>query len=506
MSTNRGTTTTLIVGLAAAYAAVRLWRLTASCLWFDEIFSVHAAEHSWTSILGFIAQDLIHPPLFYLFLKVWIAIGGEGVLWLRLLPVIFSVTALIPFLLLMRELKRGRMVTVLALSFIAFNGSLIKYAQEVRMYSLLMCVSLFSIWLFSRYFIKGKGLVPLIIINIVMVYTHYFGWFMVVSEVAAIVIFQRIKIRAILIMLGSTLVAFLPWAVAVISFARAGAEIGQNIGWMQKPSLTNLVQLILSLVEPFYFATSNAVPYSIYKISLPILLLLAAGATLFCVKWNRNKASAGTEPLWMLIIFVGMPVVIAFAASWLLPYSIWGTRHLIIIFVPLAIILAIAVCEVEQSKVRISVISLVVLFTGYALLLTFQRETEQYSWCAWEPLTLNGGLPANATIYSGEDLVAYHLWFANRSTPERKIVRVEGLNGVKEDKAYFLPRGFGSIERVSVDVLDENRFWMAFRIKSWDPDAPFISDLRDRGYRVGTPQIIDSKGEQAVLVEFLRNR
>ena len=505
MSKNRVITTTLIVGLAIAYAATRLWRFTASCLWFDEIFSVHAAEHSWNSILGFIAQDLIHPPLFYLFLKLWIGIGGEDVFWLRLLPVIFSIAALVPFLLLTRELKRDRAVTILALTFIAFNGSLIKYAQEVRMYSLLMCLSLFSMWLFSRYFIKGKGLVPLIIINIVMVYSHYFGWLVVVSEVAAIVIFQRIKIRAILIMFGSTLLAFLPWAIAVISFARSGAEVGQNIGWMQKPSLVNIIQLVLSLVEPFYFAASNADPFSIYKVSLPILLILATAFVLFCVRWNRNKTSADYEPLWLLIIFAGIPVFIAFAASWLLPYSVWGTRHLIIIFVPLAILFAIAACAVEQNAVRISVISFVVLFTGYAFVLTAHRETAQYSWCAWEPLTFTADVPANAKIYSGEDLVAYHLWFANRSMPDRKVIRVDGLNGVNEDKAYFLPRGFDEIEKFSVEDANEKQFWIAFRTKAWDPNAAFLNELRGKGYRVGTPQIIDSKGEQAVLVEFSKN-
>jgi len=89
--------------------------------------------------------------------------------------------------------------------------------------------------------------------------------------------------------------------------------------------------------------------------------------------------------------------------------------------------------------------------------------------------------------------------------PERRIIRVEGLNGVKEDKAYFLPRGFESIEKVSVDAIDENQFWVAFRKKNWDPNATFINDLRDRGYRVGTPQIVDSKNEQAILVEFSKN-
>src|SRR6188768_330726 len=83
--------------LVVIYAAVRCWGLTASCLWFDEIFGVHAAEHSWDSLLSFVALDLIHPPLFYVLLKLWIGVGGEALGWLRAFPVIFAVAALIPF-------------------------------------------------------------------------------------------------------------------------------------------------------------------------------------------------------------------------------------------------------------------------------------------------------------------------------------------------------------------------------------------------------------------------
>jgi hypothetical protein len=55
----------LIGFLCLLYAAVRLWRLTDACIWFDEIFGVHAAEHTWGEMWWFVAQDLIHPPLFY---------------------------------------------------------------------------------------------------------------------------------------------------------------------------------------------------------------------------------------------------------------------------------------------------------------------------------------------------------------------------------------------------------------------------------------------------------
>ena len=92
----------LLVGL---YVAARLWRLTGSCLWFDELFGVHAARHSWAGLWRFTASDLIHPPLSYALLKVWTAAGGESLLWLRLFPVVASAAALVPLLLLARELR-----------------------------------------------------------------------------------------------------------------------------------------------------------------------------------------------------------------------------------------------------------------------------------------------------------------------------------------------------------------------------------------------------------------
>src|SRR2546421_1353717 len=135
--TNIAVTLLLIV----VYIAVRFWRIGDSCLWFDEIYSVHAAEHAWGDILNFVSLSLVHPPLFYLLLKVWIGIGGESVVWLRSLPVIFSIAAIFPFIRLCQGLSLGLWTQTFALFLFAINGSLIKYAQEVRMYSVLLCLS-----------------------------------------------------------------------------------------------------------------------------------------------------------------------------------------------------------------------------------------------------------------------------------------------------------------------------------------------------------------------------
>src|SRR5690349_1521079 len=95
----------ILAVVCAGFLALRFWNLTASCLWFDEIFSVHAAEMDFQSSIWFAAQDLIHPPLSYILLKIWIMLGGESLFSLRFFSVFFAALSLVPFIFLCRELK-----------------------------------------------------------------------------------------------------------------------------------------------------------------------------------------------------------------------------------------------------------------------------------------------------------------------------------------------------------------------------------------------------------------
>src|SRR5687768_975843 len=249
---------TILIGvLIIAYVAVRFWRFTDSCLWFDEIFSLHAAGLAWSEMVPFIAKDLIHPPLFYFLLKVWVGLFGDGLFWVRFLPVFLSILALYPFWMLCRELKLNQSTVFVAFGLFAANGALIQYAQEVRMYSLLLFLAITSTWLFSRYFFRGKSFWMLVIVNVLLVNTHYFGWFVVLSEVATIIILQRIKILQTLLMLGVTVAGFLPWIIALFRYAEPGSTVSQNIGWMQRPGIAALLELGFDLVDPFYFQQSN---------------------------------------------------------------------------------------------------------------------------------------------------------------------------------------------------------------------------------------------------------
>lgn len=492
----------IIFGLiGVVYVLLRLWNLTASCLWFDEIFSIHAAEHDWQNLFQFVAQDLIHPPLFYVLLKIWISIGGTNLFWLRFFPVLLSVIAVIPFILLCRQLKLPLPTAALALTFFAAAGSLVKYAQEVRMYSLLLCLGLFSTWLFVRFLNKGKGFLLLLIVNILLVYSHYFGWLTVLSEVCAVLILARERLKSIFLMLAVTTIGFTPWIFAVRQAAQVNSNVGQNIGWMTKPNLSIVSRFVFELFEPFYFEQSNVGDTTIFVITLPILAFVIIAFGFHFADW-KNASKTEKRRSQLLLIFISTPILSALLASWILPYSIWGTRHLIIAFAPLAIFSAGAIADIKFRQLRTAILISILLLFVAALLFQATREKPVYIWCAWENLAVN--LPrtnaAPTKIYVFEDLVAYHFWFALRDSSEKfQIIKVNGIEGLIEDKAYFLPRGFDKIQ--TTDEFAGERFFVAFRDKDWNPQKPPLRNLIEKGYRIGEPQVFEAQGLKAFLVE-----
>lgn len=486
--------------LIALYVAVRIWHLTDSCLWFDEIFSVHAAEHSWEGLLQFVALDLIHPPLFYVFLKLWIGIGGESLLWLRAFPVFFSVLSIFPLISLLRELKLNTRVQLICLFLLTFNGILLKYSQEVRMYNLLMCFALFSMWLFARYFFKGKSFIPLVIVNILLVYTHYYGWLVVGSEIAAILIFQRIKWRQALAMAVVTFVSCTPWIYAVWRAARTGTGLAQNIGRTPRPGSVDLMRLALNLVEPFYSPPTTTDHMSIYSIAVPLVMMSAAVVGLYLSGRKRFEATE-RQVADLLVLFVALPIVTAFIGSWMLPQSVWGTRHLIAIFAPLAILIAIALTRIPAPKLRVAFSTIIVLFVGYAFMLALQRSVPQTSWCAWQQFAVRAATEKPVKIYVFEDLIAYHTWFAlEHGETQPEVVKIRNIEDVAEDLGYFLPRGFDEVKTIDIEDVVEQSVWIAYRGSRIDVQQQPLKAFIDRGYRMVKSEVFVAQSENGFLI------
>lgn len=493
--------------LVLLYASLRWWNIDAACLWFDEMFSVHAAEQPWNNILDFVAADLVHPPLFYLILKIWMAIGDSDLLWLRALPFLISCLAIVPFVLLGRELKLRYEVIATALFFLSVSGILINYAQRVRMYTLLMALSLTSVWLFVRYLNSGNGLIPLMAINILALYTQYFAAFVIGCEILVILALYRDKWRAAFWLTVSSLLAFLPWAIRVLLAARSGSDPQKNIGWVARPGPAEIWTFIFDLIEPVYFQFSSDEPASIYLISLPLLLIWVGLAGVFALRFKRNEQN--DKALVLMATFAFVPMVAAFAVSWVMPYSIWGARHLIVCSGPLAFLAAAMIWRIDIRYVRLAGLSAVLVLTAIAGVYQFYSTKPTYLWCRWDEIgtkiMTEDHSGDNVKVYAFESIIAYHLWFASRDSGRPEIYDVTDVEPTPEDESYFLPRGFDGVKKTSLGSISGDRVRMVFRTHKAGEELIVFETMKELGYMPCTVLPDRYRATYMYDTEFVKN-
>ena len=210
--------------LACLAAQVFLFgfRLNVLSLWTDELWSLKVVPLSVPAILRFVAVD-IHPPLYFLILHFWVKLplGGDLVLRMRLLSVLFALAATVAVdLLWARRLPAGARLWFLALW--TSSPCLLLYCRMARSYSLQLLVTTlaaYALWrLMERperraswtYAVTYAAALALVL------YTHYLPG-IALGVTGALLLAKRRRWRDLFLSSGLTLVAYLPWLAIMVT-------------------------------------------------------------------------------------------------------------------------------------------------------------------------------------------------------------------------------------------------------------------------------------------------
>ena len=201
------------------FLAVVVRFATVSPLWLDEAQTVAIARLPF----GDLAEGLRHdgaPPLFYAMLHVWIRLFGDGDLAVRFLPGLFSVAAL-PLIWVAGRRLGGRTVAWSALILMAASPFAVRYATEVRQYSLVVLLVLVG-YLAVMEVLERPGsrraLVATGAVTGALLLTHYWAiYLLLVTGVTLLVVARRGPApardgaRRGLVAMAVGSMAFLPW-------------------------------------------------------------------------------------------------------------------------------------------------------------------------------------------------------------------------------------------------------------------------------------------------------
>jgi mannosyltransferase len=238
----------IVLALMAISLYLRTYSL-GKALWMDEGLSIGIASQPLLDIPSVLRQDG-SPPLYYMLLSVWTDVIGKGPGETQGLSVAVSLLA-IPGALWAGWSLFGRRAGLMAAALAAVNPFLTIYAQETRMYSLMLVLSLLMTAAFLHVFaFRNSRYLPLFVVLLAaMLYTHNWGLFVTAGALCAAAYCwfeaadRRSFARDALIGFGGAGVLYLPWVPTLLyQVKHTGAP------WLTAPRFGVPVQITKSLL------------------------------------------------------------------------------------------------------------------------------------------------------------------------------------------------------------------------------------------------------------------
>jgi mannosyltransferase len=251
--------------------------------WIDEAISVGIASHPLGDIPAVLRQDG-SPPLYYLLLHQWIAIVGTDEAATRSLSVVFAVMA-VPVAWWGGDAVAGRRAGFVAASGAAHCPLLIYGAQETRMYSLVVVLSLLASAAFVLAFVQGRRvhLLTLGVSLVLLLYTHTWAVFLVAGMIVAWTVLWgagRVEGRDGGLLIAAVGLLYAPWIPTLVYQAlHTGAP------WSERPSPLFLLVILAAL---------PAIAYLKREQDVPVRMLVIIGSVGLTVAWLSSQA----EPAW----------------------------------------------------------------------------------------------------------------------------------------------------------------------------------------------------------------
>jgi hypothetical protein len=302
-----------------------------------------------------------------------------------------------------------------------------------------------------------------------MVYTHYFGWVVILFEAGYLLWAGRSRIVPFGVGAAVAAVAFVPWALLVVG---GGAPIEKgmddHLGWNTRPDWRDVASYFSQLHGPF----RTGLDFSKWKVAVGFVLFavpVAVAAVRALRAWARRRRAAPDPESgavgWLVYFSLG-PIVLLFVLSWVLPASVFGSRYMIYTAIPYLMLCAVSLWQLRPRPLKVVAVAAAILWAavGYA------QEVRLHDIVDW------GRLVGQMRRAEGADA---------RSPQSPMMLFVMGH---VEPIRYALEVGGDTRYRVKtvgdVESLDGDRFWLAYQRSFWTryPTQVMESLLAKRGY------------------------
>lgn len=313
----------LLVGIVLLAFALRLYQLDRQSIWYDEGLSIYYARHDLPQLLeGTSASD--HPPLYFVLLHAWLRMVGATEFATRYFSAIWGLL-LIPVVYRLGQQLLGRQVSLLAVLLLALSPFHVWYAQEVRMYTLVVFFNTAASLALLSALRHGdrRSWLAYVLLTIAGLYAHFYTIFVLVFQGAfALWLARRSRWWRPLIL--TTLAqmtagaAFLPWGPFVMeqiqtndTYWRGTLALGRAVSWLLRAFAVGE-----SVVGGW--AVLIAVVYALLALTGG---LIAARTASSLGQQSRDEATATANDAPSSVAFVSLYVVVPIFCLLILSYN-----------------------------------------------------------------------------------------------------------------------------------------------------------------------------------------
>ena len=342
----------ILIGILAVALIIRIWNSGAIALWHDEAFSALLIQMPLREMMQRIALD-VHPPLYYLLLRVWSSTFGVGLDSLRGFSVFFGFLSVPMLYMLVKSLTKNKNLALSASALLAVNAFHIQYSLEARMYTLGTFLILLSTWVMLQAVRSNrwKWWIALGILTAAAAYNHYFMFFSIAAQGLFLTIWwlkNRIKKSFVgwrwVASFVLAFVLYIPW---LKTFWRQFSQV-QDSFWIPPTSIGAVGSTVWKiLLGGFTWADKNTLIAS--AVVMVILLLW------YLLKRGKNLNG------WILPVMGFTPFILALLFS--LKTSLFLDRYFIFASVFMTATFALALYSDRHKKVSASIIGIIMIIS-----------------------------------------------------------------------------------------------------------------------------------------------
>jgi len=342
----RWCTALCLAAIIAAGLALRLWRLHEECPWYDEVASIACLDAQ--SLTEYLVReqklDINMTPVYFTLQYLWSRVAGTSPYAIRLLSVLLAMLT-IPVVYAMGRRCAGATAGLLAAALMSLSLCHIYYSQEIRVYALTVLLATVSSYCLlramdpgaRRAWWMGHGAA-----NLLLAFTHLFTVLLFAAQAAFLL--YRARDRRLLL--------WITWHMTIgIALVAWFAAIGVHhstavVQWIPTPSPLRFITMMLLFAGgrastfPGLYTDNPAyhLPGGIsLDVPIAIVIIMLGGYAAFRAFRHRLPR----EPIALLILWLIVPPIVLFAASFIVPCFVY--RYILYVIPALYLLAAIGI-------------------------------------------------------------------------------------------------------------------------------------------------------------------